>query len=184
MNTKLLQLIGATALIFSTSGLAVADTVGFNPDPANVPNVGDTFSVDIVGDFTENALAGGVIDLGFDSAALRIDSVVIDSYWDFLPDPGGPAADDVWPGISFDAFINDPAMGSLTIATINLTALDAGTSNLWILDTSIFFSATEQIFPTLGHGTVGGEVPVPAAVWLFGSGLLGLIGMARRKKTA
>jgi len=25
-------------------------------------------------------------------------------------------------------------------------------------------------------------VPVPAAVWLFGSGLLGLIGVARRKK--
>ena len=28
-----------------------------------------------------------------------------------------------------------------------------------------------------------GEVPIPSAVWLFGSGLLGLIGMARRKKT-
>ena len=27
-------------------------------------------------------------------------------------------------------------------------------------------------------------VPVPAAVWLFGSGLLGLVGMARRKKAA
>ena len=27
-----------------------------------------------------------------------------------------------------------------------------------------------------------GVVPVPAAVWLFGSGLLGLIGLARRKK--
>ena len=27
-------------------------------------------------------------------------------------------------------------------------------------------------------------VPVPAAVWLFGSGLLGLIGIARRKKAA
>ena len=26
-------------------------------------------------------------------------------------------------------------------------------------------------------------VPVPAAVWLFGSGLLGLIGIARRKKS-
>jgi hypothetical protein len=26
------------------------------------------------------------------------------------------------------------------------------------------------------------EVPVPAAVWLFGSGLIGLIGVARRKK--
>jgi hypothetical protein len=29
-----------------------------------------------------------------------------------------------------------------------------------------------------------GAVPVPAAVWLFGSGLLGLIGIARRKKAA
>lgn len=28
------------------------------------------------------------------------------------------------------------------------------------------------------------EVPVPAAVWLFGSGLLGLVGVARRKKAA
>jgi hypothetical protein len=27
-------------------------------------------------------------------------------------------------------------------------------------------------------------VPVPAAVWLFGSGLIGLIGIARRKKTS
>ncbi len=35
-------------------------------------------------------------------------------------------------------------------------------------------------------GTVGtvSAVPVPAAVWLFGSGLLGLVGVARRKKTA
>ena len=30
------------------------------------------------------------------------------------------------------------------------------------------------------YGTV---VPVPSAVWLFGSGLLGLIGLARRKKS-
>ncbi len=34
------------------------------------------------------------------------------------------------------------------------------------------------------EGTIGGEVsavPVPAAVWLFGTGLLGLVGVARRK---
>jgi len=31
-------------------------------------------------------------------------------------------------------------------------------------------------------GKVGAVVPVPAAVWLFGSGILGLVAVARRKK--
>ena len=33
------------------------------------------------------------------------------------------------------------------------------------------------------NGTVAPPIPVPAAVWLFGSGLLGLVGVARRKKS-
>ena len=38
--------------------------------------------------------------------------------------------------------------------------------------------------PGLSHITFynSGVVPVPAAVWLFGSGLLGLVGVARRKR--
>ena len=36
---------------------------------------------------------------------------------------------------------------------------------------------------TAGNWEVS-NVPVPAAVWLFGSGLLGLVGIARRKKAA
>lgn len=35
------------------------------------------------------------------------------------------------------------------------------------------------------EGTIGASaIPVPAAVWLFGSGLVGLAGIARRRKTA
>ena len=33
------------------------------------------------------------------------------------------------------------------------------------------------------HVSAYGVVPVPAAVWLFGSGLFGLVGIARRKQT-
>jgi len=179
MKTKLLQLIGATALLFGTGGVAQADTVGFNPDPANVM-VGDMFSVDIVGDFTE--LVGGEIDLGFDSATLRIDSVVIDPHWDFDPASGGPADGNIWPGIFFDIdFGTEPATGNFTIATINLTALAEGSSNLVVLN-SFFADTSVELFPTLIDGTVNvSAVPIPAAVWLFGSGLLGLIGVARRK---
>jgi len=37
--------------------------------------------------------------------------------------------------------------------------------------------------PNVGHALVRvSAVPIPAAVWLFGSGLIGLIGLARRKK--
>jgi hypothetical protein len=35
-----------------------------------------------------------------------------------------------------------------------------------------------------GIAKIGAVVPVPAAVWLFGSGLLGLVGIARRKSSA
>ena len=73
------------------------------------------------------------------------------------------------------------------------------------LDGSIELVSTDVIsdlFPTgsgaPGHPVIDGAtvgftynfdllltpVPVPAAVWLFGSGLLGLVGISRRKKTA
>jgi len=38
-------------------------------------------------------------------------------------------------------------------------------------------------FDRLQFGALNAVVPVPAAVWLFGSGLIGLIGIARRKKS-
>lgn len=40
-----------------------------------------------------------------------------------------------------------------------------------------------NIIPTPSISGGIGEVPVPAAVWLFGSGLIGLIAVARRKKS-
>ena len=54
----------------------------------------------------------------------------------------------------------------------NFTILDGtgGGGNATTLLTA--FSVTAELAP----------VPIPAAAWLFGSGLLGLVGMARRKK--
>jgi hypothetical protein len=47
-------------------------------------------------------------------------------------------------------------------------------SGTW--DASVIFDGK-----AVSHVDAYGVVPVPAAVWLFGSGLLGLVGIARRK---
>lgn len=48
-----------------------------------------------------------------------------------------------------------------------------------------FFGFADVSAPGLGqYGIEISQVPVPAAVWLFGSGLIGLIGISRRKKSA
>ena len=67
--------------------------------------------------------------------------------------------------------------------SVDIGQLSAGD---WYL-TPLFFVDGEfdnSVFSTLPSFTVSAvpTVPVPAAAWLFGSGLLGLIGVARRKK--
>ena len=46
-------------------------------------------------------------------------------------------------------------------------------------DNAVFFMYGPELFMLADIN----PVPLPAAVWLFGSGLLGLVGIARRKKT-
>ena len=70
-------------------------------------------------------------------------------------------------------------LGSPSIGATNITGTQANDllAGLW------YINIHTTNFPA---GEIRGQVnvvPVPAAVWLFGSGLVGLIGVARRKKT-
>ena len=71
----------------------------------------------------------------------------------------------VHPGI-FEVALGDPTFAASDITTPP-----------FLEDVNI----TNPIGEVLGSVQV---VPIPAAVWLFGSGLLGLIGIAKRKKVA
>jgi hypothetical protein len=56
-------------------------------------------------------------------------------------------------------------------------------SPLLASDKSYFlFVETSQFGPTLTYTATLNQVPVPAAAWLFGSGILGLAGISRRLK--
>jgi hypothetical protein len=62
-------------------------------------------------------------------------------------------------------------------------ALPANAALIFAIDN---YTTDELSFSISGTFDSGAQsaVPLPATVWLFGSGLLGLIGMARRKKVA
>jgi hypothetical protein len=63
-----------------------------------------------------------------------------------------------------------------------ISAISDGTGILTILDTPILGGPFGQ--NTALAGLQIQEVPIPPVAWLFGSGLLGLVGLARRKKAA
>ena len=170
----------AAAVLFCSSGVALAATVGFSPSPKSAAT-NETFDMDIVGTGFTDPLAGGTFDISFDSNLVQINSVTVNTtVYEFLPDGGSLISPGLWGTVGFDTFGTAPT-GDITIATVNLTALGTGTSNLTIVNSEFYDDTVNTLFPTLTPGVINPPVPVPAAVWLFGSGLVGFIGLARKK---
>ncbi|BAZ95406.1 hypothetical protein TspCOW1_27480 [Thiohalobacter sp. COW1] len=73
---------------------------------------------------------------------------------------------DLKTGKTFNDIIADLISGDLRVG-MHVIAFDSGGSESFVND-------PDQVIPP-------SAIPVPAAVWLFGSGLLGLVGIARRR---
>jgi hypothetical protein len=98
-----------------------------------------------------------------------------DILFDFPPPPGQDAA-------RFNAgedLVYTITGAGLTASSFNVFATPAGGFGPYL--SVARFQSTGPLQE--GSDWVG-AVPIPPAVWLFGSGLLGLIGIARRKKAA
>jgi hypothetical protein len=70
------------------------------------------------------------------------------------------------------------------VATVQFTAIGTGGSALSLTEYTLnpWASDGSRISPVMEDGllTVAQAVPLPAAFWLFGTGLMGLIGFSRR----
>jgi hypothetical protein len=94
-------------------------------------------------------------------------------------------------GIGDHIVTNTTTALSLTLTGSDNFILGLNDGSGWIADSAVVSLGANAYSVTFGTGAnvievdvqVVPAVPVPAAAWLFGSGLLGLVGVARRKKT-
>jgi hypothetical protein len=104
------------------------------------------------------------------------------------------AAPPIANGFGADWVVLEPGLSMEVLdTTIDFdTYLPTGSGFLGVISTDVFGAANPVLFNTpnpiqlfgMDNLAFASIVPLPPAVWLFGSGLLGLIGISRRKKTA
>lgn len=182
-----------SAVLFLTTPLAHAATVHLNPLTPTV-TVGDSFSVGVhAAGFPETG--GATLGLEFNASVIHLTGLTLTPGTPF--DTLSPTAFDNVVGKVDLISILAPLMGSLPagdfdVFTMKFTAVGAGQSPVTLIDnggikswTGSDFSPIKGITYQQGLVTVQ-PIPVPAALWLALSGLLGLggIGIRRRPRTA
>jgi len=186
-------------------GDLVAGVIGFDVDAAGVWAI-TSFSVDSIagtaaGTFAQYApdISGmsGSIDaagnisftptgrIANTSAPAILGNPFNTPNYDFGLD-GVPSADDI-PG-AWSSFTTGTLVGPNNAGSITGSPLDAAGHAVLVSTDSYGVGPNWGTFDKGTYYEVWSvdiqAIPVPAAVWLFGSGLLGLVGIARRKKKA
>jgi hypothetical protein len=188
--------LAALLLLIGMIGSASAAYVDIRPnlpDPYLV-NPGDPFSIEVwlVGEVGDDAVNLSYrFDIGFDPDELALQSIDPISAVEAWPNEGFSNIKD----LSFNAGANTVewfdgwSFGSESLAepiyygSIDFTVLTPigdGLDDLWVVYVTGAGITIDSVIER--PGSVGpdlAQVPIPAAAWLLGSGLLGLIGIRR-----
>jgi hypothetical protein len=208
MNLNKLTRSFAAAVFMSAFSSAQAVSLSLVSSTPSV-TIGDTIELQVLMDFSDDPTVGGGFDIIFDddpSDSRKLVSYVSETYLtdttlgsdpDLTRDDNPAVLDpanrvdvetDRLAGAAFGDF--GGLAGPATVGTLSFIA-DAAGAAVFSLDASTsdavggFFSAGsfDEQFPDF-NGTTVTVVPIPAALWLFGSGLVGLIGIARCRGAA
>ena len=174
-------------IVVSTS--AFSATLSLEPTTQTI-NFSETASVDLLisglGDFTSPSLGAFDVDINFDNTVISFSTATFGTFLGTsiqgvdTSTPGMVKLDEV--SLESVPTLDGLQSDSFLLATLTFDGTSAGRSQLEfgaVVLSDAFGSIIAD--PTLVPSSIT-VVPLPAAVWLFGSGMLGLLSMARRKK--
>ena len=154
---------------------------------------GETVNADIYFSVTEAPVVGGGYDLRFDQSNLSAEFIwLVPSLLLFEPPMQDTGLSRTEPGHVFaEAFVVPPGTDSFgaKFGSIAFTWAGIGLNELRLYDfdgrsqwvTKYGDCLDDQMADGILVGTIN-TVPIPGAVWLLGSGLLGLVGTGLRRK--
>lgn len=188
MNKTISMLSAITMMVLSV-GSASASTISLVP--LSLPAaIGDSIEFNLTVDFSDDPTLGGGMDIAYDDNLLSFQSfdfgtatAALDPSFSRLPDH--PFAYKL-EGLAFGSFtgITTGIVGTLTFQAIaeGSALIEMGVTSDPLKGGDFYSAVTyQQQNPTFNNLSVQiSSVPLPGAIWLFGSGVLSLAGMARR----
>ena len=199
---KLLSIFILSIFLAFGASAAMAATISLNPtgELYALPGEEITFTINFESDEPVAFGDSYAICLGYDVDELSVISWTNDlpneDFLEFGP-PYEKVEGEIWNfNGSLNFFADRPMIENVQLGTVTFELLAGasidGSPDLWFLDlpgrTTIGYINPGDSVPTYHEvaditGHVGADVaavPIPAAVWLLGSGLLGLVGIRRR----
>jgi hypothetical protein len=177
------------ATILLISGAVNAATISVLPAGQNVLQ-GANIPIAISGSEFSSGTMGGGLTINWNPSVLQFVSISTNPFPGdkFFGSTDTTTASSGSLNFSVGSFFTGATGPSFDIATLAFTAIGLGSSlidlgfklgDVWV--DSDFNELSPQ--PTLIDGSVQvNAVPIPAAVWLLGSGVVGLVALTRRKK--
>lgn len=197
MNKPLKQLMvrwaaGAVLLASSTS-LIASTTLSLEPSSPQV-GIGSTFTVNLVvsglGDHSAPSLSLFDVDLSYDSSLFSLGSV---AFGTGLGDVGqGEAITEANTATLGSVNLNEFSLlelsslealqtSTLTLASLSFTAIQSGTGSFGLTVNLVGDGLGEALDVGVAAAPGVSAVPIPAAIWLFGTVLAGMGVFANRR---